>query len=53
MSELINFFQQKIGADQEAYKTISIEGFNCIQSFFIMVNEASRKILRLSLSDSN
>ena len=49
LSDLISFFSDQILKEQtKVFNTISLEGFNCIQSFFILLNESSKKLLRLN-----
>ena len=44
------FYKEKIqGAGEDGrYKDLSIEGFHCIQSFFIMLNAISGGLVRLT-----
>ena len=52
--ELIQFYQKSLAVEREVedeYKLLSIEGFHCIQSFFVLINELEGKLTRVS-SDS-
>jgi hypothetical protein len=45
-SELIEFFKAKIADenDDSQFKNLSIEGYYCIQSFFLLINMKNRKL---------
>lgn len=44
--ELIDFFKTKIADDSDdiQFKNLSIEGYYCIQSFFLLINLNNRKL---------
>jgi hypothetical protein len=48
--ELIEFFNEQVFSDYgdaQIYASMTAEGFNSIFSFFILLNQNERKILRL------
>lgn len=47
LEELFSFFREKLSNDLDALKAITLEGYNCVQSFFILMNEASKNLIRL------
>lgn len=50
LDELIEFFREKMSTRSKVFQSLTIEGFNCIQSFFILLNESSKKLQRLNTS---
>jgi len=53
MEDLIKFYHDRMaveGEDGDVYKWLSIQGFHCIQSFFVCINENQRKLLRVTTS---
>lgn len=47
MRSLVEFFKVKLSEESQAFKTITLEGFNCIQTFFIVVNEFNQKVIKV------
>jgi len=58
MEDLIKFYHDRMAVegednnkkDGDVYKWLSIQGFHCIQSFFVLINEIQRKLLRVTAS---
>ena len=44
---LIAFFKEKINSDETNFQNLSIEGYYCIQSFFVLINKRAKKIIIL------
>ena len=44
---LIDFFKQKINSEESNFVNLSIEGYHCIQSFFVLINKRADKIVIL------
>ena len=47
------FYKEKMlrsNDDEDVYKDLSLEGFHCIQSFFVLLNGISGKLIRLTES---
>ncbi|CDW89068.1 ubiquitin carboxyl-terminal hydrolase family protein [Stylonychia lemnae] len=49
IESLIQFFKEKIANQERTFQHLTYEGFNCIQSFFVLINEQSNKIIRTQL----
>lgn len=52
-NDLISFFKQHLSGNTNSLRHLSTEGFNCIQSFFLLINENAGKIRRLSSTTSS
>ena len=52
IEDLISFFREKI-LTEEITSKISLEGFSCIQSLFILMNENQRKLCRLNVETTS
>ena len=51
VDDLVQFFHEKIdmwSKKEEYFKNISITGFHCIQSFFVLVNEIKGKLIKVT-----
>ena len=44
MDELVDFFNTTINAEDTKFSDLEVEGYQCIQSFFIMINKGEDKI---------
>jgi len=47
LEDLIGFFKDKISSDDSNFQNLSIEGYYCIQSFFILMNQRAKKLILL------
>mmetsp|Transcript_23114 Transcript_23114/g.22533 ORF Transcript_23114/g.22533 Transcript_23114/m.22533 type:complete len:154 (-) Transcript_23114:219-680(-) len=47
LSTLIAFFKEIVENQKEQLKFINLEGFNCIQSMFILMNVEEKKMIKL------
>ena len=45
--ELIAFFKEKINSDTTSFHNLSIEGYYCIQSFFVLINKKAKRLIIL------
>lgn len=45
--ELIAFFKEKINSDTTNFSNLSIEGYHCIQSFFVLINKKAKRLIIL------
>ena len=53
MEDLIQFFRENILAgDDSILQRITLEGYYCIQSFFVLTNEQSHKLERLNIESN-
>lgn len=52
LEKLIDFYHQRIAVDKDdhvdKYKLLSIEGYQCRQSFFVLINQTQGKIRKVS-----
>ena len=51
VDDLVQFFHEKTeiwSKTEEKFKNISITGFHCIQSFFVLVNEIKGKLIKVT-----
>ena len=51
VDDLVQFFHEKIdmwSKTEEQFKNISVPGFHCIQSFFVLVNEIKGKLIKIN-----
>lgn len=50
LDDLMAFYREKMlrSDDDDVYKDLSIEGFHCIQSFFVLLNGLSGKLIRIT-----
>ena len=46
IQSLIDFFKDKIANEERTFQHLTLDGFYCIQSFFVLINESSNKIVR-------
>jgi hypothetical protein len=50
LDNIIEFFQEYVfrnDGDESIYTRMTVEGFNSIYSFFLLLNQKNRKIIRL------
>ena len=45
--DLIAFFKEKISSEETDFRNLSIEGYYCIQSFFVLINKQARRLVVL------
>lgn len=52
LDNLMAFYKDKMLRDdeEEVYKDLTVEGFHCIQSFFVLLNGITGKIIRITES---
>ena len=52
LDDLMAFFKEKMLKDdeEECFQDLTIEGFHCIQSFFVLLNGITGKIIRITES---
>ena len=50
LEDLMAFYRNKMlrSDDDDAYMDLSLEGFHCIQSFFVLLNGLSGKLIRIT-----
>ena len=50
LDDLMAFYKEKMlrSDDDDVYQDLSLEGFHCIQSFFVLLNGISGKLIRLT-----
>lgn len=39
LTDIGKFFEEKIGGSKEGFIHVSLDGFQCIQSYFLLINE--------------
>jgi hypothetical protein len=52
LDDLMTFYRNKMlrDEDEDVYKDLSLEGFHCIQSFFVLLNGLNGKLIRITES---
>ena len=45
--DLVVFFTQKMNPSQSFFGSLSLEGYYCIQTFFILMNKRARRLILL------
>ena len=53
LDELGEFFNDKLASGENDFSTLSLDGFSCIQSYFLMINEKENKVQRLAPTKSS
>ncbi len=48
LEDMRGFFTETMCAADNKYKPLSVEGFECIKSFFLIVNESNEKLQRFA-----
>lgn len=50
LDDLMSFYREKMlrSDEDDVYKDLSLEGFHCIQSFFVLLNGLSGKLIRIT-----
>ena len=50
LDDLMAFYREKMlrSEEDDVYKDLSLEGFHCIQSFFVLLNGLSGKLIRIT-----
>lgn len=50
LRDLMAFYKEKMlrSDEEDVYKDLSLEGFHCIQSFFVLLNGISGKLIRIT-----
>ena len=50
LQDLMAFYKEKMlrSDEEDVYKDLSLEGFHCIQSFFVLLNGISGKLIRMT-----
>ena len=50
LEDLMAFYKEKMlrSDEDEVYNDLSLEGFHCIQSFFVLLNGISGKVIRIT-----